>query len=144
VVVGARVDDPQRPTGWQRHGVAGAARAHWSNALHDYGAIFLVVSLSMEPVGCEELTMGVFNRWGAPEQDARQQGSSFNLRQRWGETPRDDSQQGWAKRVRRRMYNTGVGLMELEKCHTRRGDEKGEPKVCFGFLRNPDSKTIYL
>jgi hypothetical protein len=40
--------------------MARAARAHWSSALHGYGAPFLVVSLPMKPVDCEELTKGVF------------------------------------------------------------------------------------
>jgi hypothetical protein len=51
-----------------------------------------VVSLSTEPVACEELTKGVFNQWGAPEQDVWWQGSNFNLWQWCGEAPRDDSQ----------------------------------------------------
>jgi hypothetical protein len=61
--------------------MARAARAHWSSALHGYGAPFLVVYLPMKPVDCEELTKGVFYwRGGAPEQDTREQGSCFNLR----------------------------------------------------------------
>jgi hypothetical protein len=52
--------------------------------LHGYGAPFLVVSLPTEPAGCEELTKGVFNRWGPPEKDVRRHGSSFNLWQWWG------------------------------------------------------------
>jgi hypothetical protein len=39
--------------------MAGAAGVHQSSALHGYGAPFLVVSLPMEPVECEELTKGV-------------------------------------------------------------------------------------
>jgi hypothetical protein len=35
-------------------------------------------------------------------------------------------------------------LIKLEKRHMRRGDERGELRVCFGFLRNPGLKTIYL
>jgi hypothetical protein len=81
VVVGARVDGPQCPTGWRGHGVAGA---HQSSVLHGYGAPFSVVSLPMEPVGCEELTKGAFYWQGAPKQDVRWQGSSFNLRRWWG------------------------------------------------------------
>jgi hypothetical protein len=59
--------------------MAGAARAHRSSALHGYGAPFFVVFLPMEPAGCEELTMGVFNWWGAPDQDVwgRAQASAF-------------------------------------------------------------------
>jgi hypothetical protein len=37
---------------------AGAAGAHQSSALHGYGALFSVVSLPTEPVGCEKLTKG--------------------------------------------------------------------------------------
>jgi hypothetical protein len=40
--------------------MAGTVGAYWSFALHDYGAPFSVVSLPTEPVGCEELTKGVF------------------------------------------------------------------------------------
>jgi hypothetical protein len=58
VVVGALVDGPQCLTRWRRHGAAGAAKADWSSALHDYGAPFSVVFLPTQPVGCEELTKG--------------------------------------------------------------------------------------
>jgi hypothetical protein len=51
--------------------MAGVARAHWSSALHSYGALFLGVFLPMEPAGCEELTKGSFSRRGAPEQDTQ-------------------------------------------------------------------------
>jgi hypothetical protein len=49
-----------------RHGsaMAGAAGAHRRSALHGYGALFSVVSLPTELVGCEELTKGVFYRRG--------------------------------------------------------------------------------
>jgi hypothetical protein len=40
VAVGARVDEPQWPTGWRWHGAADAARAHQSSAPHGYGAPF--------------------------------------------------------------------------------------------------------
>jgi hypothetical protein len=74
MVVGARVDGSQCSTRWWQHGAVDAARAHQSSALHDYGAMFLVGFLPTKPAGCEELTKGVFNRRGAPEQDARWQG----------------------------------------------------------------------
>jgi hypothetical protein len=38
--------------------MAGVARAHRSSTLHGYCALFSVVSLPTEPVGCEELTKG--------------------------------------------------------------------------------------
>jgi hypothetical protein len=41
--------------------------AHQSSMLHSYGAPFSVVSLPTDPVGCKELTKGVFYQWGAPE-----------------------------------------------------------------------------
>jgi hypothetical protein len=44
--------------------MASTAGAHWSSALHGYGASFLVFSLPMEVVECEELTNGVFYRRG--------------------------------------------------------------------------------
>jgi hypothetical protein len=83
--------------------MASAARAHQSSALHGYGALFSVVSLPTEPVECEELTKGVFYRWGALEQDVQRQGSSFNLQRWWGNALRVGSRQGWAKRVWHRM-----------------------------------------
>jgi hypothetical protein len=81
--------------------MAGATRAHWSSALHGYGAPFSVFSLPTEPVECEELTKGALYRQGAPEQDVQWQGSSLNIQRRWGNAPRVSPQQGWAKRVRR-------------------------------------------
>jgi hypothetical protein len=39
---------------------------------------------------------------------------------------------------------TDVGLMELEKHHTWHGDERGEPRVCFGFQQNSGLGIIYL
>jgi hypothetical protein len=72
MAVGARVDGPQRLTGWWRLSAAGAGGAHRSSTLHGYGAPFSVVSLLTEPVECEELTKGVFYQWGAPGQDVRQ------------------------------------------------------------------------
>jgi hypothetical protein len=56
------------------------ARAQCSFALHGYGAPFLVVFLPVESAGCEELTKGVFNQQGAPEQDTQRRGSNSNLR----------------------------------------------------------------
>jgi hypothetical protein len=44
--------------------MAGVAGAHRSSALCGYGAPFLVFSLPTESVECEELTKGVFYRWG--------------------------------------------------------------------------------
>jgi hypothetical protein len=44
--------------------MAGAAGAHRSYVLHDYGAPFSVFSLLMEMVECKELTKGVFYRQG--------------------------------------------------------------------------------
>jgi hypothetical protein len=66
---------------YDRHSstVGGVAGAHWSSMLLGYGTPFSLVFLPTELAGCKELTKGVFNRWGALEQDARQQGSSFNL-----------------------------------------------------------------
>jgi hypothetical protein len=83
--------------GRQGSAMAGAAGAHRRSALHGYGALFSVVSLPTELVGCEELTKEVFYRRGALEQDVQRQGSSFNLRQWWGDAPRVTSWQGWAK-----------------------------------------------
>jgi hypothetical protein len=40
---------------------------------------FLVFSLPMKLVECEELTKGVFYQWEALEQDVRRQGSSLIL-----------------------------------------------------------------
>jgi hypothetical protein len=40
MAIGARVDGPQCPTGWQWHGAAGTAEAHQSFALHSNGAPF--------------------------------------------------------------------------------------------------------
>jgi hypothetical protein len=57
------------PDRWRRLGAADEARAHWSSALHGYGVLFSVFSLPTKPVECEELTKGVFYRWGAPEKD---------------------------------------------------------------------------
>jgi hypothetical protein len=73
MAVGTRVDAP--------HGsaMAGAAGAHRSSALHGYGALFSVVSLPTELVGCEELTKGVFYQQGALELDVRRHGSSSKL-----------------------------------------------------------------
>jgi hypothetical protein len=56
--VGAWVDVPQRPTGWQRHGAAGVAGAHRSSALQGYGAPFSLVSLPTEPVGARNSPRG--------------------------------------------------------------------------------------
>jgi hypothetical protein len=44
--------------------MASTAGAHWSSALHGYGASFLVFSLPMDVVECEELTKGVFYKRG--------------------------------------------------------------------------------
>jgi hypothetical protein len=99
MAVGARVDGPQRLTGWWRLGAAGAAGAHRSSTLHGYRALFSVVSLLTEPVECEELTKEVIYQWGAVEQDLWQQGSSLNLQRWWGNAPRVGSRQGWAKWV---------------------------------------------
>jgi hypothetical protein len=44
--------------------MAGAAGAHRSLALLDYGALSSVFSLPTEPVECKELTKGVFYRRG--------------------------------------------------------------------------------
>jgi hypothetical protein len=33
---------------------------------------------------------------------------------------------------------------ELEERRTRRGDERGEPRVCLDFLWNPDATALYL
>jgi hypothetical protein len=107
VAISARLDGPQCMIGAAaRCGGCNGARAcaavaHRSSALHGYGALFLVFSLPMEPVECEELTKGVSYRQGAPEQDVRRQGSSLNLRRRWGNAPRVGSRQGWAKQVQR-------------------------------------------
>jgi hypothetical protein len=43
-----------------------------------------VFSLTIELVGCEELTKGVFYQRGAPEQDVWRQGSSLNIQRQWG------------------------------------------------------------
>jgi hypothetical protein len=55
---------PTTPDRWRRLGAAGVAGAHRSSVLHGYGAPFSVFSLPTEPVECEELTKGVFYRWG--------------------------------------------------------------------------------
>jgi hypothetical protein len=34
--------------------------------------------------------------------------------------------------------------MELEEHHTCRDDERGEPRVRLGFLRNPGATALYL
>jgi hypothetical protein len=99
---------PTTPHRWWRHDAAGMARAHRSSVLHGYGASFLVVSLPTEPAGCEELTKGVFNRWGPPEKDARRHGSSFNLWQCWG-----GSSKGW---LTTRLGKTGVA-QDVEHRH---------------------------
>jgi hypothetical protein len=72
-----------------------------------------------------ELTWGVFSRRGAPEQGARQRGSSSDLRRWWWGASRCCSQRGRAKRVRRQLQITDVRLLELEKLLTRHGDVKG-------------------
>jgi hypothetical protein len=79
VAIGARVDGPQHPTGWRRHSAAGTAGAHRSSVLHGYGALFLVVSIPTEPVECEELTKGVFYRWGRGGFEARRVAAWFKL-----------------------------------------------------------------
>jgi hypothetical protein len=58
---------------------AWCGRRGQSSTLHGYGAMFSVGFLPTKLAGCEELTKGVFNRRGASEQDARRQGSGFNL-----------------------------------------------------------------
>jgi hypothetical protein len=35
-------------------------------------------------------------------------------------------------------------VVELKKRHTRCGDERGEPRVCFGFQLSSSSGIIYL
>jgi hypothetical protein len=76
-----------RPVVVARHGRRSGtmdceAGAHRSSALHGYGTPFLVFSLPMEPLECEELTNWLFYWWGVPEQEVRQQGSSLNLHRR--------------------------------------------------------------
>jgi hypothetical protein len=132
MVVGARVDGPQCSTRWWQHGVASVARPHRSSALHDYGAPFSVVFLPSELAGCEELTKAVFNQRGAPEQDMWWQGSKGRLTTRLGET-------GAVLDVEHRHQVDGA----LER-RTRRGNERGEPRVSFSFLQNSGSRTIYL
>jgi hypothetical protein len=82
-------------------------------------------------VGLGELTRGIFSRRGAPEQGVRQRGSSFDRR-------------GQAKRVRRKLQITDVGLLELEKLLTRRGDVKGYLGLASVFLKIPARGVIYL
>jgi hypothetical protein len=63
MVVGARLDDPQRPTGGD-----GSVWPVWPELIK---APFSVFSLPTESVECKELTKGVFYQRGAPEQDVR-------------------------------------------------------------------------
>jgi hypothetical protein len=91
-----------------------------------------------------ELTRGVFSRRGAPEQGVRQRGSSFDLWRRWQAASRSSSQCGRAKQVRRKLQITDVGLLELEKLLTRRGDEKGYLGLASVFLKIPARGVIYL
>jgi hypothetical protein len=132
MVIGARVDDPQCSTRWWWHGVAGVARPHRSSALHGYGAPFSVVFLPSELAGCEELTKAVFNWGGAPEQDTSWQGTMGWLTTRLGKT-------GAVLDVEHRHQ-----VDEALERRTRCGDERGGPRVCFSFLQNSGSRTIYL
>jgi hypothetical protein len=87
---------------------------------------------------------GVSSRRGASEQGVRQRGSSFDLRRRWQGASRSCSQRGRAKPVRRKLQITDVGLSELEKLLTRRGDEKGYLGLASVFLKIPARGVIYL
>jgi hypothetical protein len=74
VTIGTKVDGSQHSIGWRWHGAAGVvvpwlARPDLTEALRYMAMVlrFFVVFLPMEPAGCEELTMGVFNWRGAPD-----------------------------------------------------------------------------
>jgi hypothetical protein len=100
-----------------------------------YGAPSWTGFLPTGAVGLGNSPEGVFSRRGAPEQGVRQRGSSFDLRRRWQGASRSSSQRGRAKRVRRKLQITDVGLLELEKLLTRRGDEKGYLGLASVFLK---------
>jgi hypothetical protein len=91
-----------------------------------------------------ELTRGVFSWRGAPEQGMHQRGSSFDLWRQWQGASRSSSQRGRAKRVRRKLKITDVGLLELDKLLTWRGDEKGYLGLASVFLKIPARGVIYL
>jgi hypothetical protein len=46
--------------------------------------------------------------------------------------------------VRRKLQITDLGLLELEKLLTRRGDEKGYLGLALVFLKIPARAVIYL
>jgi hypothetical protein len=105
---------------WRRHGRSSSAKP-----ISRYGALSWMGFLPTGAVRFGELIWGVFSQRGAPEQGVRQRGSSFDLRRRWQGASRGSSQRGRAKRMRRKLQIIDVGLLELEKLLTRRGDEKG-------------------
>jgi hypothetical protein len=105
---------------WRRHGRSSSAKPS-----PRYGTPSLMGFLPTWAVGLGELTRRVFSRRGTPEQGVRQRGSSSDLRRRWWGASRGSSQRGRAKWVWRKLQSTDVGLLELEKLLTRRGDEKG-------------------
>jgi hypothetical protein len=109
-----------------------------------YGALSWTGFLPTGTVRLGELTRGVFSRWRAPEQGVRQRGSSSDLQRRWWGASRGSSQQGRAKRVRRKLQSTDVGLLELEKLLTWRGDEKGCLGLASVYLKIPAQGVIYL
>jgi hypothetical protein len=88
--------------------------------------------------------LGGFSRRGALEQGARQRGSSSDLWRRWWGASRGSSQRGRAKWVRRQLQITDVGLLELEKLLTRRGDGKGYLGLASVFLKILARGVIYL
>jgi hypothetical protein len=57
---------------------------------------------------------------------------------------RNSSQRGQAKRVQRKLQITDVGLLELEKLLTRRGDEEGYLGLASVFLKILARGVIYL
>jgi hypothetical protein len=105
---------------WRRHGRSSSAKP-----ISRYGALSWTGFLPTGAVRFGKLTWGVFNRCGALEQGARQRGSSSDLRRRWWGASRGSSERGRAKWVRRQLQITDVGLLELEKLLTWRGDGKG-------------------
>jgi hypothetical protein len=90
-----------------------------------YGALSWMGFLPTGVVRFGELTWGVFSRRGAPEHGLRQRGSSSDLRRRWWGASRGSSQRGRATWVRHQLQITDIGMLELQKLLTPRGDGKG-------------------
>jgi hypothetical protein len=104
MAIGARVDGPQFPTGWQWHGAAGTAGAHQSFALHSNGAPFFGGLSSYGTGGVRGTHQSVLLLAGGTRAGCG--AARFMLQHSatvGGGTRTVGSRQGWAKRVRRRI-----------------------------------------